>query len=204
MRDVVGVDDRQRLASVNPSAPIIATYIQEIVRMLALPSGAALAEGPVAGVVQNCVPAGNLQVRRDRDRTDAGTAATVRNAEGLVQIQMADVGAEITGPAQSDLSIHVGAIHVNLASELMNDPADLDHALLEHAMGRRIGDHQGAETIGVRFGLGANVVDIDVAVVVTTRSPSPRSRPSPRSPDWCHGPNVGIRHRVRCVSPCSR
>jgi hypothetical protein len=37
------------------------------------------------------------QMRRDADRPDAGAAAAMRNAEGLVQVQMADIGADQAG-----------------------------------------------------------------------------------------------------------
>ena len=35
------------------------------------------------------------EVRADRDRADAGAAAAVRDAEGLVQVQVRDVAAEL-------------------------------------------------------------------------------------------------------------
>src|ERR1043166_8520602 len=50
----------------------------------------------------------------DADRPDAGTAATVRNAERFVQIQMANVRAVIPRAAQAALRVHVRAVHVNL------------------------------------------------------------------------------------------
>ena len=38
------------------------------------------------------------------DRSDAGTAAAVRDAEGLVQVEMAHVSPEVSGPAQPHLA----------------------------------------------------------------------------------------------------
>ena len=55
---------------------------------------------------------------RHADRADAGTAAAVRNAKGLVQIEMANIRADVARPAKADLRVHVRAIHVNLAAVL--------------------------------------------------------------------------------------
>ena len=40
------------------------------------------------------------------------------------------------------LGVHVGAVHVDLAAVVVNDAADLVHALLVHAVRRRVCDHQ--------------------------------------------------------------
>jgi hypothetical protein len=37
----------------------------------------------------------------------------VRDAEGLVQIEVANVGAEVARPAQADEGVHVGAVQVD-------------------------------------------------------------------------------------------
>ena len=48
----------------------------------------------------------------------------------------------------------------------MDDLADLDDRFLEHAVRRRIGDHQCSEVARVRLGLGAEIGDIDVSTLV--------------------------------------
>jgi hypothetical protein len=53
---------------------------------------------------------------RDADRTDARSTAAMRDAEGLVQVQMANVGADVAGTAKADLRVHVRAVHVDLAA----------------------------------------------------------------------------------------
>ena len=60
----------------------------------------------------------------DADRPHARAAAAVRNAECLVQIEMANIRADVAGAAEADLRIHVRAIHVNLAAVGMNDLAN--------------------------------------------------------------------------------
>ena len=68
------------------------------------------------------------EVLRHADRTHAGTAAAMRDAESLVQVQVADIGAEIARTAEPDLGVHVGAIHVDLPAILVNDLTDLTNA----------------------------------------------------------------------------
>ena len=54
------------------------------------------------------------------------TAAAVRNAERLVQIQMRDIGAEIAGLRQPDQRVQISTVRVDLPAGGMNDCADLD------------------------------------------------------------------------------
>jgi hypothetical protein len=49
---------------------------------------------------------------------------------------------------------------------LVDDRADVPDRRLEHAMRRRVGDHQRREIGAVRGRLGAQVVEIDVAAVI--------------------------------------
>ena len=79
------------------------------------------------------------------------TAAAVGDAERLVQVEVADVGAEVAGAAQPDLRVHVGAVHVHLAAVLVDDVAHLGDRLLEDAVRRRVRDHQRRELSGARW-----------------------------------------------------
>src|SRR3954467_8050575 len=101
-----------------------------------------------------------LKVRLDADRAHARAAAAMRDAEGLVKVEMADIGAVIAGPAQADLRVEVGAVEIDLAAMAMHDVADLADVLLEHAVGRGIGDHDSGEVVGMLLGLGAEIVDV--------------------------------------------
>ena len=102
-------------------------------------------------------------MRRHADRSHAGSAAAVGDAESLVQVQVADVRADVARAAETDLGVHVGAVHVDLAAVLVDDPADLPDRALEDAVGRRVGDHQRGERVAVCGGLGPEVLQIDVA-----------------------------------------
>ncbi|MND54634.1 hypothetical protein D3C80_456970 [compost metagenome] len=49
----------------------------------------------------------------------------------------------------------------------MDDRADVADGFFEHAVGRRVGDHQCGEVLAVLDGFGTQVVDVDVAAGVT-------------------------------------
>jgi hypothetical protein len=49
----------------------------------------------------------------------------------------------------------------------MHDLADLAHRLLEHAVRGGIGDHAAGEVVSMLLGLGAEILDVDVAVVAS-------------------------------------
>ena len=89
------------------------------------------------------------EVRGHADRAHARSAAAVRDRERLVQVQVADVGADRRGTREPDLRVHVRAVHVDLTAVLVNDGADVLDGVLEHAMRRRIGHHQRRQAIAV-------------------------------------------------------
>ena len=106
------------------------------------------------------------EVFRHADGAHAGTAAAVRDAEGLVEIEMADIGPDEAGAGEADLGVHVRAVHVNLATGVVDDLADFADGFLEDAVRARVGDHERAEIGGVRGDLRAQVREVDVAVGV--------------------------------------
>ena len=67
--------------------------------------------------------------------TDAGAAAAMGNAEGLVQIQVAHVGSQFGRTTQSHHGIHVGPVKIDLSPSFMHQVRDLSNRVLEHAMG---------------------------------------------------------------------
>ena len=54
-----------------------------------------------------------------------GPAAAVRDAEGLVQVQVRHVGAELARLGQADQRVQVRAVHVHLPAVRVDDLADL-------------------------------------------------------------------------------
>ena len=129
LRDVVRVEDRdlRRVASA-PRRPSCRCTSSRSAGCSRCPT-ARRDTAPTA-----CVPARRhdrmarqerREVLRHADRSHARTAAAVRNAERLVQVQVADVGADVARPAQADHRVHVRAVHVHLAAVLVHDRADL-------------------------------------------------------------------------------
>ncbi len=104
------------------------------------------------------------QVFLDRARADARAAAAVRDAEGLVQVQVRNVRTPLAGLGHADQGVHVGAVGVHLAAVLVDDLADLDHLFLEHAVRGRVGHHDRGQAVAVLLGVEADVFHIDVAV----------------------------------------
>ena len=144
-------------------------YAHEIGRMPAEPHGAALIATPPSGPAsgrERMVRQERREVRAHADRADARTAAAVRDAERLVQVEVRHVGAELARPRDTDQRVEVRAVEVHLAAVVVHDRADVADALLEHAVRRRVRDHQRRELLGVLRGLRLEVVEVDVAVVV--------------------------------------
>ncbi len=105
------------------------------------------------------------QVRADRHRAYARAAAAVRDAERLVQVQVADIAAELARPSQPHQSVEVGAVDVNLSACIVHRRADVGDVVFVHPMRGRVSDHQRGQLVGVLGHLGAQVVQVDVAVL---------------------------------------
>src|SRR5213596_4192439 len=108
------------------------------------------------------------QMGSNPDRSHPRTASAMRDAERLVQVEVTDVRAEVSRPAQSYLRIHVGAIHVNLAAVLMDDGAYLLDSLFENAVRGGIGHHQRGEIFVVALGFFPEVLQINVSSCVAS------------------------------------
>ena len=65
-----------------------------------------------------------------RDRPDTGPATAVRNAERLVQIEVADVTTEAARPGQADQGVEVGAVDVDLTADVVHGRADVGDVVL--------------------------------------------------------------------------
>ena len=81
------------------------------------------------------------QMRLDTDGSHAGPTAAVRNAESLVQIEMADIRAVVAGARQSDLRVEIGTIQINLSAVGVNEVTNGPYRGLEYPVRRGIGNH---------------------------------------------------------------
>ena len=107
-----------------------------------------------------------FEVLGDADRTHARTAAAVGHGEGLVQVEVADVGADVARIGQAHLCVHIGAVHVDLSARVVYGVHDFADAAFEHPVRRGIGHHQAAQLRTVLLGLDFEVLHVDVAVGV--------------------------------------
>ena len=69
------------------------------------------------------------------DRTHAWATTTVRNAERFVQVQVANIAAQITRTRQTNHRVHIRAVDINLPTKIMNDLAHVNHSFLKHTVG---------------------------------------------------------------------
>src|SRR5450631_2718398 len=107
-------------------------------------------------------------MRLDADWSHAGPTAAVRNAERLVQIEMADIPAVVAGARQSYLRVEIGTIQINLPAVGVNEVANGPYRGLEYPMRRGIGDHNCGQLVGIFLGLGAQIGQIHIAVRIAT------------------------------------
>ena len=144
------------------------------------------------------------QVRADRHRADARAAAAVRDAERLVQVQVADVAAEPARLRESEQGVEVRAVHVHLAARGVHELAERRDALLEHAVGRGVGDHDRREPLGVRGQPWRSGPPGRRCRRRRSRRRRPACPPSPRTRRSCRAPRTGSGRRrgARPRWPC--
>ena len=168
-RDIVGVEDRDLRRAREPfGAHQIDVHVRDWQDARAPPGRRRHRPDALnaADIGQRVSREIRRQMRRDGDRPHPGTAATMRDAERLVQVEMAHVGADVARSAEADHGVHVGAVQVDLAARRMHDVADVANSFLEHAVRRWIRDHQRGQLRSVQLGLRAQVVEVHIAAHV--------------------------------------
>ncbi len=109
------------------------------------------------------------QVGHHAHRADTRAAPAVRNAEGLVQVEMAHVAAELAGCRHTDQRVQVRAIDIDAAAMAVDQRAQFFDMRVEHAIGGWVGDHHCAEPRAVLLAPGLQVRQIDVALGIALR-----------------------------------
>ena len=79
---------------------------------------------------------------------------------------MTHIRTDLPGPAETHLGVHIGAIHVYLATDPMHGLTDFPNARLEHAVGGGVGHHERGKAITVLSRLLLEIDDIDVAGLI--------------------------------------
>jgi hypothetical protein len=139
------------------------------------------------------------EVLRHRDRSDARPAAAVGDAERLVQVEVRHVAAEDAGLGMAEQRIEVGAVDIHLSPVAVDDVAQLGDAVLVHAVSRGIRHHDGREVVVVGLALGAQIVEVDLALIGRLDDDDAHTGHDGRAlVPWAE---LGIRHTVRCSSP---
>src|SRR5262245_64673027 len=100
------------------------------------------------------------------DRAHAGATAAMRDAKGLVEIEMPDIGAICARLCQADLRVEVGAVEIDLSAVGMNDAANLANRGFENAMGGGISDHDCGKLARILLCLLAQIGEVDIVVTV--------------------------------------
>src|SRR5262249_24385767 len=100
------------------------------------------------------------------DRAHAGATAAMRDAKGLVEIEMPDIGAICARLCQADLRVEVGAVEIDLSAVGMNDAANLANRGFENAMGGGISDHDWGKRAGLLLCLLPQIGEVDIAATV--------------------------------------
>ena len=99
----------------------------------------------------------------DPDRPRPRSAAAVRGAEGLVQVEVHDVEAGLARPEAAEDGVQVRPVHVGHRTGLVDGGQDVVDLVLEDAEGARVGEHQGRRVGAER---GAQGVEVDAAMGV--------------------------------------
>ena len=90
----------------------------------------------------------------------------MRNTKRFVQIQVRYVRTKLTRRGDTNQRVHVRTVHINLPAVLVHKIASLNHRFFKHAVSTRICDHQTRQSLTVLFGLGSQIFQIDIAIVV--------------------------------------
>jgi hypothetical protein len=108
------------------------------------------------------------KVALNGNRTDTRATTTVGNTEGLVEVKMADISANVTRRAKTNLRVHVGTVHVDETTVLVNKVADLLDLGLKDTESGGVSDHDSSKLIGVLGTLGLEVLNVQVASLAVT------------------------------------
>ena len=92
--------------------------------------------------------------------------------------------------------VQVRAVHVDLAAALVRDAREVRDRLLEDAVGRGVGHHDGRQVVLVFFGLRFKIVEVDVAGVVGLDLRVDSVRRVPERLLWPSTPSARRCHRV--------
>src|SRR5690625_7741128 len=83
------------------------------------------------------------------DGSDTGSTTTVGDGKGFVQVQVRNIAAEFARLRESDQSIEVRTVDVNLATDVVDLLANLDDIDVVDASGGWVGNHDRCDAVAV-------------------------------------------------------
>ena len=128
------------------------------------------------------------QMRGDTDGTDTRSAAAVRDGEGLVQVEVHQVEAQIAGADDAEQGVQVGAVAVHQAAAVVHELDDLLDVLIEEAERVGIGQHHADD--GIVAG-GFERFQVHVAACIGGDLHDLQAHHARPRPDSCHARNRG-------------
>jgi hypothetical protein len=90
----------------------------------------------------------------------------MRDTERFVQVEVTDIGTEGTRLGNTDECVQVGAVYIHLTTVVVNEGAHVGDTGLEHAVSRRVGDHECSQSVAGLFTFGGEVNHVNIAVFV--------------------------------------
>ena len=90
----------------------------------------------------------------------------MRDGEGLVQVEVADIGSDEAWVSQTYLSIHICTIHIDEGSAVVDALAEVDDVRFKDPVRTGIGDHHCCEVILMLLGLLHEVFPVNITMLV--------------------------------------
>ena len=79
---------------------------------------------------------------------------------------MAGIDTKLARTTNANQGVEVGAIHIDLATRIVNLLADVSNRRFENPVSRWVSDHGGGDARSVFFQFGVKVLEIHVALVI--------------------------------------
>ena len=104
-----------------------------------------------------------LQMCGNTNRPHTRSAATMGNRKCLVQVHVADIGANIARSRQPNHRIEVRAVKINLTAMIVDYFADVLDGFLKYAVCRGVGNHQSSKPVRKLSCFCFQICDVDIA-----------------------------------------
>src|SRR5262245_20942882 len=90
------------------------------------------------------------------------SAATVRDAKGLVQVHVTHICPHVARATEPNLSIQVRSVHIHLTAVSMDNFANLTDAFFKYTMSGGISNHDRCKSVVLFIRFRAKICQVDV------------------------------------------